>query len=665
MALGKAAKGTWTSVLWIVVISLIILADYGFLDGCDAQEVSGEKHHECVSDSIQATLADDGSLHVVDSRTYSFKGSYTLTAAVLDPPSSGAVKVNDVSVVEADGTETELDEVSFEEEWRYDGGPDSGSYALDVDRNAIYAFSDSEDETKTFVFDYTYTNAVERYSDVSVLYWQFVPGGWDVDTNDVTATLTLPIPQGESVAGGDNVLAFGHGDLSGEVAFNDDGSVAYTVPKVESGSFAEMRVAFPRSWTPDVASSLTFAVEALPDIEAEESTWAAEAHAARIAGMLMLVVPALLSIVMIAAVVVLFRRYGREYKPVFDDDYWRDVPDPSLHPVVVGRLLRWGSPDDKDFTATLMHLSARGVIGVERYDEVVERHILPDKVNTAYKLVKRDESKLDALDDVDRNAYDLVFGCVAAGKDEATFLDIAFFGQEHSEVYLRYMDDWQLAVSEQEVKHNFYETAGARLKRAFQGIAIGVLVAAFAFSLFATNLAPLIGIAPGAAVMLGFSFVMPRRTREAVEIKAKADALKRWLKDFTALDEAPLTDVKVWGELFVYAYLFGMADEVAAKLGGQQPDLMTDPDFGYTMLWYWHPYSAAEGTAAAASGAGDFFASCFDNARTSAQNVVDAAAEAASGGSGDFFGGGGFGGGGGFSGGGGGGFGGGGGGFSR
>ena len=149
--------------------------------------------------------------------------------------------------------------------------------------------------------------------------------------------------------------------------------------------------------------------------------------------------------------------------------------------------------------------------------------------------------------------------------------------------------------------------------------------------------------------MFGIAFAMPRRSVKAVELYARCKALKHWFEDFTALDEAVPTDTRVWGELLVYAYIFGVADKVAEKIQGLVPEIWEDDTFVYVSPWYF-----SHGHVAAAS-ADAFFGKCFENMTSSAHEFL-----APSGGGGS-----GFGGGGGFSGGGGGGFGGGGGGFSR
>jgi uncharacterized membrane protein len=131
-------------------------------------------------------------------------------------------------------------------------------------------------------------------------------------------------------------------------------------------------------------------------------------------------------------------------------------------------------------------------------------------------------------------------------------------------------------------------------------------------------------------------------SREAIELKAQLEALRRWLKDFTRLNEAVPRDVVLWNRLLVMAVVLGVADEVIKQLKVAVPELMSDPAFMPTYGWYHdgpsgRPYSS--------------FQSGYGGAHSVSAAKLSAS-ESSSGG----------GGGGGFSGGGGGGFGGGGGG---
>lgn len=643
----------------IVVVAVLAFIAVGiFSDELPGGSSGGStKSHECISDTVDASVAEDGSLHVVDAREYQFTGTYSLTAAILDPPESGAAIVNGVSVIDADGTRASLTEVPFDTLWRTTGGPGNGYYSYDSEKKTLYAFSKTSNATKTFVFDYTYTNAIDRYDDCSVLYWQFIPKGWDVDTNNVNATLTLPVPSGQAVSGGGNVIAYGHGDLSGDVAFNADGTISYTIPRVKSGTFAEMRVAFPPSWTPSVSSAKTHASSQWDSIMQEEAGWQREAQMKRIASALLLVVPLLLSVAMVVASIVMFRRHGKEHKPEFQGEYWRDVPAKGVHPAVIGRIWRWNEEDPNDLIVTMMHLGNQHVVSIDAEQSVRQRKILGDKVETTYRLTYHEDKAAD-LERIDYKALDAMFKHFSG--DTFTLSELQEYAKEHAEEFMDGVKRWESAVDDEVGKRGYFELEGERYKSMMQFVSVGIAVLAAVLSVVLENFAPLLGLLPGCAVMFVFSFFMPRRSRYAVEIHARCEALKKWFEDFTALDKAVPTDAKVWGELMVYAYLFGVSDRVAEQLSQINPDIWDDAAFASTVYWYHAPYSYAAGAAGVSTG--DFFHDAFDNTFASAQAAIDAATakDLAS----DVFSGGG-GGGGGFSGGGGGGFGGGGGGFSR
>lgn len=638
-----------------ILTAIVVVAVLAFIAvGIFSDELPGSssgsstKSHECISDTVGASVAEDGSLHVVDAREYQFTGTYSLTAAILDPPESGAAIVNGVSVIDADGTRASLTEVPFDTLWRTTGGPGNGYYSYDSEKKTLYAFSKTSNATKTFVFDYTYTNAVDRYDDFSVLYWQFIPKGWDVDTNNVNATLTLPVPSGQAVSGGGNVIAYGHGDLSGDVAFNADGTISYTIPRVKSGTFAEMRVAFPPSWTPSVSSAKTHASSQWDSIMQEEAGWQREAQMKRIASALLLVVPLLLSVAMVVASIVMFRRHGKEHKPEFQGEYWRDVPAKGVHPAVVGRIWRWNEEDPNDLIVTMMHLGNQHVVSIDAEQSVRQRKILGDKVETTYRLTYHEDKAAD-LERIDYKALDAMFKHFSGGT--FTLSELQEYAKEHAEEFMDGVKRWESAVDDEVGKRGYFELEGERYKSVMQFASVGIAVLAAVLSVVLENFAPLLGLLPGCAVMFAFSFFMPRRSRYAVEIHARCEALKKWFEDFTALDKAVPTDAKVWGELMVYAYLFGVSDRVAEQLSQINPDIWDDAAFASTVYWYHAPYGYAAGAAGVSTG--DFFHDAFDNTFASAQAAIDAATakDLAS----DVFSGGG----------GGGGFGGGGGGFSR
>ena len=96
----------------------------------------------------------------------------------------------------------------------------------------MYVYIGSPPKRVVEAHAYTITNMAQVYDDVSEVYWQYLGSAWAVPSENVTATLQLPLPQGVTVDPGENVHAWGHGPRSGSGSGNADGSVTCTVPRV-------------------------------------------------------------------------------------------------------------------------------------------------------------------------------------------------------------------------------------------------------------------------------------------------------------------------------------------------------------------------------------------------------------------------------------------------
>ena len=313
---------------------------------------------------IDATVDADGLLHVTETRTFDFDGSFN--GVYWDIPvghnaSNGAdVEVSDVS---ASVGGTPLEE---------SGSGAAGTFEVS-DQGAgikrLKLFWPSSDESVSFTISYVASGVATRWQDTGELYWKFVSDGWDVSSDNVTCTLHLPVPSGESVAPGDNVRAWGHGPLDASVSFYG-GDVAFSVPGVGTREFAEMRVTFPAGWLSGLEETQG---EELPDILSEEQAWSDEANARRTAARVA-VYGGTAAGVAVAVGTLAFAarnrlRYARDFRPRFTDPYFRDVPTAD-HPAVLGALANGGKAQAKELTATLMRLTDEGVV---RLDKVTTR----------------------------------------------------------------------------------------------------------------------------------------------------------------------------------------------------------------------------------------------------------------------------------------------------
>ena len=612
---------------------------------------------------IQAQVETDGTLQVTEQRTFDFDGTYTAVWWTFDGlPSNASLKINGVRManVDADGAVvgdwTTLPSEAFVLSWRDSGGPGTDSYSFDAPKNSAYVFFDVTDERRIIELDYAVENGAQAYSDVGEVYWKYIGSQWEEDSDNVTMTLALPVPQGTEVKPGENVRAWGHGPLDGKVTVNADGTVTYAVPHVAAGQYAEARTVFPVGWLTNLSSesaALHQGESHLDQVLKEEQTWSDQANRTRTLSLAFVIGCGVICVLLIAWALRAYFKYGREYKPSFTGEYWRDVPDPSIHPAVIGRLWRWDRESQDDFSATLMHLAHIGAIRIDsgRYEEAAA--FGRTKTVDDYYITRLPAAD-NVVDSVDRQALELLFDRFAGGTDALWFGTIKKYGEENPQEFVDAMQGWQGALSAETNREDFFEAKGKRYQGYLIVLAVVVAVAGVAIWLLMENFIPVIFMVPTAIALGVIGNYMPRRSVKGNELTAKSKALRNWLTDFSSLEERPPTDVKVWGEFMVYAYLFGVADQAIKQLQTTMPQLFEyDNSMGMTYMPWWFWYTGGH------TATGGMMPSVGDMLQTSMANTMSTAQAALSGASGDFSSGGGFGGG--FSGGGGGGFGGGGG----
>lgn len=615
---------------------------------------------------IQAEATSSGDMNIVEQRTFDFDGDFSAVWWTIDDlPDDGSIVVNGATLTYLDdegnplGETQTLSEEPFVLSWRDAGGPGIDSYSVDDPQQTIYVFLSASDQKVRVSLDYTLVNMVRAWKDVGEVYWMYVGDQWAEPADNISLTLTLPVPAGESIDLGTNAYAWGHGPLDGTVEASGPNTVFFTVPHLNAEQFAEAHVLFPVEWLTDhVAESEEALSEAgtnrLDSVLQEEAIWADQANRERVFSIAFIVVFALIAIALLAWAIVMYQRYGKEHVPGFTEEYWRDVPSPTIHPAVIARLWRWNKESNDDFTATLMYLSSKGAIQINK-GSYEKPGVFGAKTVDDYYLSKVPAVAATLVDPIDIKMIEFLFDTIGGGADAIWFTSIQEFGKANAQRFIDEMSEWQGLLTAETNKQEFFELKSQKLQMRMIFLATLYIIASSAAFYFLENFIPVIIAIPVAIALFAIAKYMPRRTQEGTDLDAKAKALRNWLKDFSALDERPPTDVKVWGEFMVYAYIFGIAQQVIAALQLKVPELFGESDgmgVAYTPWWFW--YGASHGLS------GQMLSPAADLFQTSFSNTVQTARAAISAAGGNSSSGGGFGGG--FSGGGGGGFGGGGGG---
>lgn len=551
--------------------------------------------------SIDATIGSDGTLSVIEDRTFDFDGSYhgvywklpegTYEGAELTP------HIASVGIVE-DGVYTEFAHNAGGIDGSFDV-TDEGSYL------EVKLYSAHEDESATFRIVYSYPDLAQRYEDVGELYWKFVSDGWDVASDNVTCTVHLPVPSGESVEAGSNVRAWGHGPLDASLAF-DGSAIVYTVPGVGTDEYAEARIVFPESW---LLGATQRSGEVLDSVMSEEQAWADEANAkrerARTMSTVALVGSLALAALFIALSVHAYLRDKREHRPQFDDEYFRDVPTDD-HPAVLDALRGDGKPDGNALPASIMRLCDLGYVQLGCVVPEKKGFLGKKKRERYYlDLVKR-PAGTDAADEIDARTLLLLFDeiegmtdgdAAPSGQPRLWFSSIEKAAKDAPERYSDAIEKWEGAVTGACSKKNYILADNPNKKVPYACCALSIVLAGILIFLGIAEkitagvaFAGLAAAVAAAVVSGSLPQKMCSKTPEGIEAEAKLEALRRWLLDFTRLKEAVPQDVVLWNRLLVMAVVLGVSEKVIAQLKVAAPELYETLSADPYSPWYWYAF---------------------------------------------------------------------------
>ncbi|MEP6625624.1 MAG: DUF2207 domain-containing protein [Acidimicrobiia bacterium] len=483
--------------------------------------------------AVDANLAPDGSMRVVEHVTYDFTGEFHYGTR---PIPVGNYQITDMAVTEH-------------------GQPLSNSGAP---YNLTWYFT-AQDESRTFDIAYTVRGAAVPGSDVAELYWKWV--GEDHPTIGlVTATLHVP-------AGTGRLRAWGHGPLQGAVHVGSD-SVTFRAPDVPRGTFVEGRVAVPMARVPGLPPS---AEARLARILAEESSFIratkdARARAAEAAQRERDARAALswggpvVVLAGIGAFIWLWRRYGKEPAPITPvGEYVRDLPDDP--PAVVDGLIHWGTISATAFSATVLDLAQRGFLTVT--ETRVDRALLPDRIDYELTATDRDRAELKAFE---RTALDQVF----AGGSPVMQSEIAKYARAHQSEAQSRWKSFKADAGTSLRSRNYIN--GHRSKPFLLNIASAILVGLVGIGALGMHLWVVGGIAVAWAVaQLALTPVLRQRSLLGNQRFLEWQGVRNYLRDFSQLADAPVGHLILWERYLVYATALGVSEQLAQGLAARIP----------------------------------------------------------------------------------------------
>lgn len=430
-------------------------------------------------------------------------------------------------------------------------------------RRGTYSLKDSDDlrkikfyypmrnTKKWFLFQYTLSQGVTVYNDIAQFNRKMVGRGWQTDIENIQVKIILPKNVNK-----EEIKAFGHGSLTGNVDIISGREILYTLKGYYSGEFVETNVLFPKSLIPNIKPSLIKNEDGYEKIMKMENKLADKADRerkfAQMRGTIGNIVFFLWGGWIIFVVAFNYVKNRKKYKVTNEyGEYFREAPD-DFSPAVGGSIAyRYVSPNQ--LLATVMDLVRRDIF------EMIE-----DRENSK-TILRKNSYDEKALKNYEKFVVDWYIDEIGNGTEVSMEeIEENIRDRKNAIKFGRNYEKWESMVEKDLEKVGFEKEPVKKLPKAlgmitaFLSMPLGPFLAAYfdngKFIIFTFI----------AFAMLNFTIsTRGKYTLEAEKLRAKWLAFKKFLVDYSNLEEAKLASIHIWEHYFVYAIALGVAEEVA------------------------------------------------------------------------------------------------------
>ena len=428
-----------------------------------------------------------------------------------------------------------------------------GTYSLKDrdDLREVKLYYPMRDTKKWFLFQYTLSQGVTVYNDIAQFNRKMVGRGWQTDIENIQVKIILP----KNVKK-EEIKAFGHGPLTGNVDIISGREILYTLKGYYSGEFVETNVLFPKSLISNIKPSLVKNEDGYEKIMKMENKLADKADRerkfAQMRGTIGNIVFFLWGGWIIFVVWLNYVKNRKKYKVTNEyGEYFREAPD-DFSPAVGGSIAyRYVSPNQ--LLATVMDLVRRDIF------EMIE-----DRVNNK-TILRKNSYDERALKNYEKFVVDWYIDEIGNGIEVSMEeIEENIRDRKNAIKFGRNYEKWESMVEKDLEKVGFEKEPVKKLPKAlgmitgFLSMPLGPFLAAYfdngKFIIFTFV----------AFAMLNFTIsTRGKYTLEAEKLRAKWLAFKKFLVDYSNLEEAKLASIHIWEHYFVYAIALGVAEEVA------------------------------------------------------------------------------------------------------
>ena len=515
---------------------------------------------------IDLTVESNGLLHVDETYDYTFDGAFN--GVYRDIPLKSGESIENIEIW-AEGAYPVLKE------------SDKDGYK----HLKIYLYSD-EAHTKgirdcdvRILISYDMKGVVTLFNDVGGLQYKLWGEEWDVDVEKIYALVKLP--------GDKNNEYFLNPQEYNYTSSIEGDTISAETTFIPKGEFYELLVLMPISDFDDATyakhvnqNGREMIMKNLEDSVNGRNFWNTT-----------YLILGLLSIISPIGAILIYFKYGREPKVMYDGIYERELPTgdpPEVVNALIDNKTNIGTPNIKGFEASIMNLIDRKAFKIFKEAN--------SDIDTNELVLTFNHDMKSELSNSEKIVFDTLHHFSQDNTLNLSQLSGKFSSESQAQSFVDRIGDWEESVKNEINLEEYFDDTGSSFISVISivGLVFGVIIAALGVM---TSLNSGIYAVAGGIFLVIFSIVIMRLeedrfgrwTENGRVYYLKWRNFKKFLKDNSLMEEHPPESIVVWRKYLIYGAALGVADNVYKSMKLQVPNI-PDYDDGLFMYHYYGGY---------------------------------------------------------------------------
>lgn len=509
---------------------------------------------------FKAEIDNNGNMNVVETWDIKISDTNTLfkTFNIDKTRYSGITNVNVEEVDKGNFTKTDTWAYHLTKNYFYGGMNNTNEFEI-----CWGVGLDNSSETKTYKISYTVLDAVKKYNDCTELYWQFLGEDFEIDAQKITGTIKLP----NSALSKEDIKVWGHVEtLNGEIHATSNDTVEFWLDNYKGKNYVEIRIAMPNNLITNVNRIEN--IDYLDSIIAEETKWAEEANARRlrkerinkILTVLLGIATVFIDIFSIKKIIknIKLLKQTEKAKSTQELDYFREMPNKESTPGDAlflynkGRFIGY-TEFGNIFSSTLLYLALKKCLKIEvNKDEKGKEQVIISKTNIEFDNMGYETERI------------INYIYKAMGKaDSITVKELQKYIKTHPTGVSSLIEGTTKNIKSKNITNKNYDEQNANKKTKYINTAT-LCIIGFTITLFFIPIS--VPLLVNAIIMILLNRKISTLTQKGLDEREQWKGLKKYMEDFSLLNEKEVPAIDVWEEYLVYATVFGIADKVIKQL---------------------------------------------------------------------------------------------------